>query len=81
MGINRNCLVGRKRTRGPHFVWFSTKTLHHFLSPLFLFFSLWSRENYISGTLIDTFSRYTARWNNPRNFPAVDFDWIIGASK
>ena len=37
------------------------------------------RGNYISGTLIDTFSISTTRWNNRRNFPAVDFDWMIGA--
>ena len=51
---------------------------YHFLSPLFLFL-VYGRGNYISGTLIDTFSISTTRWNNPRNFPAVDFDWMIGA--
>ena len=44
-------------------------------------FLVCGRGNYISGTLIDTFSISTTRWNNPRNFPAVDFDWMIDASK
>ena len=44
-------------------------------------FLVCGRRNYISGMLIDTFSICTTRWNNPRNFPAVDFDWMIGASK
>ena len=86
MGINRTRrLFGRQKKDA----WAASQyTLYgfrprrsHFLSPLFLFFLVCGRGNYISGTLIDTFSISTTRWNNPRNFPAVDFDWMIGASK
>ena len=53
---------------------------YHFLSPLFLYFSPWSRKlhfNYAHRYFLDI----SARWNNPRNIPALDFDWMIGASK
>ena len=63
-----------------HFVWFSTNTLS--FSPLlsFCFFSSWSRILHFKYA-----HRYFlviwARWNNPRNILALDFDWMIGASK
>ena len=85
MGINRTRrLFGRQKKDA----WAASQcTLYgfrprcnHFLSPLFLFFSFnGGRGNNISGTLIDTFSISTTSWNNPWNFPAVDFDWIIDA--
>ena len=78
MGTNRTRrLFGRrKRTRGPH----AEYTLYgfrprryHFLSPLFRFIIVRGRENYISVTLIDTFSISEHAGTNQGTIPP----WIL----
>ena len=83
MGINRTRrLFGRQKKDA----WAASQcTLYgfrprrcHFLSSLFLFFSSWSRTihfKYAHRYFLDIW----ACWNNPRNIPALDFDWMIGA--
>ena len=85
MGINRTRgLFGRQKKDA----WAGSQSLCMVFDQDAIIFFLLSfcflvcgRGNYISGTLIDTFSISKTRWNNPRNFPAVDFDEMIDASK
>ena len=82
MGINRTRSFGRQKKDA----WAASQcTLYgfrlrrfHFLSPLFLFFSLWSRTlhfKYAHRYFLDIWARRNIR------IPALDFDWMIGTSK
>ena len=85
MGINRTRrLFGRQKKDA----WAASQcTLngfwprrYHFLSSLFLFF-VRGRGKLHFRLAHRYFLKIWARWNNLRNISALDFDWMIGASK
>ena len=84
MGINRTRrLFGRQKkdawAASQYTLYGFRPRCYHFLSPLLLFFCLWSRKlhfRYAHRYFLDI---YGPRWNTQRNFPAVDFDWMTAA--